>query len=181
MKRHLVVLLGCIFLVMIGFGITLPVLPFYVERFAQAGGASPQSVVLHVGLLTGVYALMQLFFVPIWGRWSDRIGRRPVIVVGIAGFALAQMLFGLANSLWLLYTARIVGGALSSAALPVATAYVADMTSDQDRARGMAWFGAAVSLGVVVGPAFGGLLSRSSLHVNWRFGHLLVDGFSQLL
>ncbi len=67
---------------------------------------------------------------------------------------------------------------MSSAALPVAAAYVADMTSDQDRARGMAWFGTAVSLGVVVGPAFGGLLSRSSLHVNWRFGHLLVDGFS---
>lgn len=178
MKKHLAVLLGCVFIVMIGFGITLPVLPFYVERLAEAGGASRQSVVLHVGLLTGVYALMQLFFAPVWGRWSDRIGRKPVIVIGIAGYALAQVLFGLANSLWLLYTARIVGGAMSSAALPVTSAYVADMTTDKERARGMAWFGTAVSLGVVVGPAFGGLLSRKSVHIYWQYGHLLLDGFS---
>jgi len=77
MKKHLFVLLACLFVVMIGFGVTLPVLPFYVERLALAEGATRRSVVMHVGLLTGVYALMQLIFAPVWGRWSDRIGRRP--------------------------------------------------------------------------------------------------------
>ena len=90
MKKHLFVLLACLFVVMIGFGITLPVLPFYVERLALEAGASQQSIVLHVTLLTGVYALMQLIFAPLWGRWSDRIGRRPLILVGIAGYVIAQ-------------------------------------------------------------------------------------------
>ena len=177
-SKHLFVLLACLFVVMIGFGITLPVLPFYVERLALAEGATRQSVVLHVGLLTGVYALMQLIFAPLWGRWSDRIGRRPLILIGIAGYVIAQVLFGLATSLWLLYMARILGGILSSATLPVSAAYVADLTTEKERSRGMAWLGTAVSLGVVVGPALGGLLSRRDLHFDWSAGHLKVDSFS---
>ena len=178
MKRHLFVLLACLFVVMIGFGITLPVLPFYVERLALAQGASRQSVVLHVGLLTGIYAVMQLVFAPLWGRWSDRIGRRPLLLVGIAGYVVAQVLFGLATSLWLLYAARIVGGMLSSATLPVSAAYVVDLTSDEERGRGMAWLGTATSLGVVVGPALGGVLSRRDWHLNVRLWHFAVDSFS---
>ena len=178
MKKHLFVLLACLFVVMIGFGITLPVLPFYVERLALAEGVSRQSIVLHVTLLTGVYALMQLIFAPLWGRWSDRIGRRPLILIGIAGYVVAQVLFGLATSLWLLYAARIVGGVLSSATLPVSAAYVVDMTTKKERSRGMAWLGTAASLGVVVGPALGGLLSRRDWHFNWSTGHFKVDSFS---
>ena len=178
MKKHLFVLLACLFVVMIGFGITLPVLPFYVERLAFEAGASQQSIVLHVTLLTGVYALMQLIFAPLWGRWSDRIGRRPLILIGIAGYVIAQVTFGLATSLWLLYAARLVGGILSSATLPVSAAYVVDMTAKEERSRGMAWLGTAASLGVVVGPAVGGLLSRRDWHFNWSAGHFKVDGFS---
>jgi DHA1 family multidrug resistance protein-like MFS transporter len=178
LKRQLFVLLACLFVVMIGFGITLPVLPFYVTRLALAAGASQQSVVLHVTLLTGVYALGQLIFAPVWGRWSDRIGRRPLILIGISGYVVAQVLFGLATSLGLLYAARILGGILSSATLPVAAAYVADITTDEERGRGMAWFGTAVSLGFVVGPALGGMLSRTGLHLTASYGHLRVDGFS---
>src|SRR3970282_257203 len=135
-------------------------------------GRPQQSIVLHVGLLTGVYPLIQLIFAPLWGRWSDRIGRRPLVLIGIAGYVIAQVLFGLANSLWLLYAARIIGGMLSSATLPVAAAYVADMTTEEERGRGMAWLGTAVSLGVVVGPALGGMLSRRDWDLNLRFGHL---------
>lgn len=178
MRKHLFVLLSCVFVVMIGFGITLAVLPFYVTRLALADGASRQSVVLHVTLLTGVYALGQLIFAPVWGRWSDRIGRRPLILIGISGYVVAQVLFGLATSLWLLYVARIIGGILSSATLPVSAAYVADMTSNEERGRGMAWFGTAVSLGFVVGPALGGMLSDTGLHFTASYGHLRVDGFS---
>jgi DHA1 family multidrug resistance protein-like MFS transporter len=172
------VLFACLFVVMIGFGITLPVLPFYVERLALAQGASRQAVVIHVTLLSGVYALMQFIFAPLWGRWSDRIGRRPLILVGIAGYVVAQLLFGLATSLPLLYAARILGGVLSSATLPVSAAYVADMTTDAQRARGMAWLGTAVSLGFVIGPALGGTLSRTDLHFTARYGHFMVDSFS---
>ena len=177
-KKHLLVLLACLFVVMIGFGITLPVLPFYVERLALEAGASQQLIVLHVTLLTGVYSLMQLVFAPVWGRWSDRIGRRPLILIGIAGYVVAQVMFGLSTTVWLLYAARIVGGILSSATLPVSAAYVVDMTTKEERARGMAWLGTAASLGVVIGPAIGGLLSRQDLHLNWSAGHLKVDSFS---
>ena len=146
-RKRLFVLLTCLFVTMIGFGITLPVLPFYVERLALEGGSSRQSVAMHVGLLTGVYAVVQLFFAPLWGRWSDRIGRRPLVLIGIAGYVIAQILFGLATSLWLLYAARILGGILSSATMPVAAAYVADMTTAEERGRGMAWLGTATVWG----------------------------------
>ena len=178
MKKHLFVLLACLFVVMIGFGITLPVLPFYVERLALEAGASQQLIVLHVTLLTGVYSLMQLVFAPLWGRWSDRIGRKLPILIGIAGYVIAQVMFGLSTSLWLLYAARIVGGILSSATLPASAAYVVDMTTTNERSRGMAWLGSAASLGVVVGPAIGGLLSRRDWHFNWSVGHFKMDGFS---
>jgi multidrug resistance protein len=177
-RKHLFVLLACLFVVMVGFGITLPVLPFYVERLPLTGGASRQSVAMHVGLLTGVYALAQLFFAPLWGKWSDRTGRRPLLLAGIAGYAVGQVLFGLATTMWLLYAARILGGILSSATLPVSAAYVADMTTEEGRGRGMAWLGTATSLGFVVGPALGGVLSRRDLHFSVRCWHLLIDSFS---
>ena len=178
MKKRLLVLLACLFIVMIGFGITLPVLPFFVERLALAEGASRESVALQVGLLTGAYPLMQLFFAPVWGRWSDRLGRKPLVIIGVAGYVVAQVLFGIVTSLWLLYAARVLGGILSSAMLPVAAAYVSDVTTEEERGRGMAWLGTAVSLGVVVGPALGGTLSRRELHFSARYGHFLIDGFS---
>lgn len=177
-NKHLFVLFACLFVVMIGLGIAMPVLPFYVERLALSEGATRQSVVMHVGLLTGVYALMQFIFAPLWGRWSDRIGRRPLILIGIAGYIVAQVIFGLSTSLWLLYAARILGGILSSATLPVSAAYVADMTTDEEHGRGMAWLGTAVSLGFVVGPALGGTLSRTDLHFTARYGYFMIDSFS---
>ena len=112
LNKHLFVLLACLFVVMIGLGIAMPVLPFYVERLGLTEGTSRQSVVLQVTLLTGVYSLMQLIFAPLWGRLSDRIGRRPLILIGIAGYVIAQVMFGLSTSLWLLYAARILGGVL---------------------------------------------------------------------
>lgn len=178
MRKHLAVLLVCLFVVMIGFGITLPVLPFYVERLALQEGASSRAVVLHVAFLTGVYSLMQLIFAPLWGRLSDRIGRRPLILLGIAGYVVAQVMFGVSTSLWLLYVARVGGGILSSATLPVSAAYVADMTTARQRSRGMAWLGTAASLGVVVGPAVGGLLAARDWHLRWSTEHLKVDSFS---
>ena len=133
---------------------------------------------VHVGALTAAYAAMQFIFAPVWGRLSDRVGRRPLVLVGLAGFAASQVLFGLATTMWALYAARAVGGILSSALLPSASAYVADTTNDEERGRGMVWLNTAVALGTVIGPALSGVLTRRDVHVRLRGGHFLFDSFS---
>ena len=176
-NRKLLPLLACLAIVMLGVGISLPVLPLYIERLALDAGSTGQAT-FHVGLLTAVFPLVQLVFAPIWGRLSDRVGRRPMIAVGILGFAVTQTLFGLASGLTMLYTARIVGGALSAALLPAASAYIADATTESERASGIARISVAVGLGTVVGPALGALLGRFDLHLRWSYGHLVLDGFT---
>src|SRR3989339_1691022 len=115
------ILLITMFLVMVGFGIIFPILPFFSINL----GASP----FQIGMLMASYSLMQFIFSPIWGSLSDRYGRKPIILIGLAGFALTFILFGLSNSLTMLFVSRIAGGILSSACLPSAMAYVADTTS----------------------------------------------------
>lgn len=154
-NKALPILFLMMFLVMAGFGIIIPVLPFLAEKV----GGNPTEL----GLLMAVYSLMQLFFAPMWGRISDRIGRKPVMLIGIAGLTLSFFLSGMANSLWLLFVARIVGGILSSANMPTAMAYVADITTPEDRGKGMGIIGAAIGLGFIFGPAIGGIFSKTSL------------------
>jgi multidrug resistance protein len=149
--RHLILFL-IMFVNMVGFGIIMPILPFYAEQM----GASAT----HLGLLFSVYSVMQFFFAPAWGRLSDRIGRKPVIVTGLAGFSLSFLLFGLSTELWMLYAARILGGALSSAALPTVMAYVADTSDDAHRGGAMGRISAAMGLGITFGPVLGGFLGE---------------------
>ena len=104
---------------------------------------------------------MQFAFSPIWGRWSDKIGRKPIILVGLLGSCLSYVTLALAGSLVLLFVARIIGG-IAGANVPTAQAYIADITTPEDRARGMGLMGAAFGLGFIFGPAIGGLLSRVS-------------------
>lgn len=176
--RRLLPLFVCVAIVMVGVGITLSVLPFYAERMMLAEGTSRGRVGIHVTALTAIYAVMQLCFAPLWGRLSDRVGRRPLLIVGICGFAFSQTLFGLATTMPTLYGARALGGILSAALFPAASAYVADATTEADRARGMAWFNTAVGLGTMIGPALGGLLARRDLHLDLRSGYLHFDAFS---
>lgn len=154
-KKALPILFLMMFLVMVGFGIIIPVLPFLAEKV----GGSPTEL----GLLMAVYSLMQLFFAPMWGRISDRIGRKPVMVIGIAGLALSFFISAMADSLWVLFVARIIGGILSSANMPTAMAYVADITTPENRGKGMGIIGAAIGLGFIFGPAIGGIFSKTSL------------------
>jgi MFS transporter, DHA1 family, tetracycline resistance protein len=135
---------------LIGFGIVIPLMPLYAETF----GASPTEI----GLLTASFAFMQLLFAPVWGRLSDKVGRRPVILASLVGTAVASLIFGLAGALWLLFLARILDG-ISGASYGAAQAYVADVTSPQERAHGMGLIGAAFGLGFVVGPALGALFA----------------------
>ncbi|MGE0041042.1 MAG: MFS transporter [Vicinamibacterales bacterium] len=147
----LVIIFLTVFIDLVGFGIIIPLLPFYAESF----GASA----LAVGLLSTVFSAMQFVFAPIWGRWSDRIGRRPVILLGLLGSAASYLLLGLAWSLPLVFVARIFGG-IAGANIPTAQAYIADITTQENRARGMGMVGAAFGLGFIFGPAIGGVLSH---------------------
>jgi multidrug resistance protein len=153
-KRQLVLLFLTLLIVMVGFGIILPILPF----FAQSMGASAT----HLGLLFACFSLMQFISSPLWGGYSDRIGRRPVLLLGLVGMALSFVLFGLAQSLWMLFAARILGGLLSSSVVPAAMAYVADSTRKEQRGRSMGLMGAAMGVGLVFGPALGGFLGALS-------------------
>lgn len=135
---------------LIGFGIVVPILPLWAEDL----GASPTIV----GVLTAVYSLMQFIFAPVLGRLSDRFGRRPVILASLLGTALSSLLIGLANSVLLLFIARILNG-ISGASYSTAQAYVADITTPETRARGMGLIGAAFGIGFVIGPAFGAVFA----------------------
>lgn len=156
-KSALPILFVVMFLVMVGFGIIIPVLPFYAEEI----GANPTEL----GLLMAVYSLMQLIFAPMWGQVSDRIGRKPVMMIGIAGLGLSFLIQALSTELWMLFAARIIGGILSSANMPTAMAYVADITTEENRGKGMGIVGAATGLGFVFGPAIGGIFSKFSLNM----------------
>ncbi len=147
----LVIIFVTVFIDLLGFGIIIPLLPFYAETF----GAS--AVV--VGLLATSFSLMQFLFAPVWGRLSDIFGRRPIILVGLMGSALSYLAFGLAASLPMLFGARILAG-IAGANIPTAQAFIADSTTPENRAKGMGLVGAAFGLGFIFGPAIGGFLSH---------------------
>ena len=154
-NRALLALFLAIFIVMLGFGVVLPVLQFY----ARGVGATP----LEIGLLATSYAFMQFLFAPLWGGLSDRVGRKPVFSIGLIGYAVSFVIFGLSHQVWQLFFARILGGVLSAATLPTAMAYIGDTTSEERRGSGMGMMGAAMGLGFTIGPGIGGLLGRHSL------------------
>jgi len=138
---------------LIGFGIVLPILPLWAHHF----GANATEI----GILSATYALMQVIFAPLWGRLSDRIGRRPVILVTLLGSCISAFMIGIAHTLLLLFIARIING-VSGASYATAQAYVADITTEESRARGMGLIGAAFGIGFIIGPAIGALLSLIS-------------------
>ena len=159
------------FLDLVGFGIVIPLLPLYAQRF----GAGPVAVTW----LVAVYSLMQFFFAPAWGRLSDRVGRRPILLLGLFGSCLSYLAFGLAPSLLVLFAARILAGVMS-AHIGVAQAYVADVTPPEKRARGMGMIGAAFGLGFIFGPALGRLLARYGPAVPF-FGAAILTGLNGLV
>jgi multidrug resistance protein len=140
-----------VFIDLIGFGIVLPLLPSYAAAFHVSDAG--------IGVLVASFSLMQFLLAHWWGRLSDRIGRRPVLLVGLAGSALSYLLFALAANFWVLLLSRIVAGGMG-ATVNVAQAYLADTTTPEQRARALGLIGAAFGLGFVVGPALGGISSR---------------------
>jgi len=150
-KSSLLVIFLTVFIDLLGFGMVLPLLPIYAEHFTvdESGWL--------IGALMASFSLMQFLFSPVWGRWSDRIGRRPVLMIGLAGSVVFYTLFGIATverSLWLLFISRI-GAGIAGATIPTAQAYIADCTTFDQRHKGMALIGMAFGLGFTFGPLFG--------------------------
>lgn len=154
-RKNLYILAFSLVVVMLGFGIVIPIMPFYVERLG-AGGTE-------LGLLVASYAVMRLICGPVWGSLSDRVGRKPVLMVGIFGYGITMILFGLATKLWMLFVFRTLSGILSSATSPTTMAYIGDSTPEKERGQGMGILGAAVGVGTIFGPGLGGLLAGENL------------------
>jgi multidrug resistance protein len=150
-RSPLMIVFVTVFIDLLGFGIIIPLLPFYAETFGAHA--------FTVAMLSTSFSLMQFIFAPIWGRLSDRIGRRPIIVFGLLGSCLSYLAFGLATSLTALFAARIFAG-IAGANIPTAQAVIADITTPENRAKGMGLVGAAFGLGFIFGPAIGGYLSQ---------------------
>ena len=164
LTRPLLIIFLTVFIDLVGFGIVIPLLPFYAEQMK----ATP----FDIGILVSSYSLMQFIFAPVWGNLSDRFGRRPILFFTILGSSIGYWIIGFANILWLLYAGRIFAGIMAGN-LSTAQAYIADVTSKENRAKGMGLFGMAFGLGFIFGPALAGVLSRFGTHVPFLFAAIL--------
>lgn len=144
------VLFLTVFIDLIGFGIVMPLLPFFARHFGVSG--------LYVALLSSIFSLMQFIFAPFWGRLSDRIGRRPVLLISLAGSTLSYLALGYCTSFWQILGTRVLAGFFGGN-IAVANAYIADITPPEKRSQGMGLIGAAFGLGFVLGPALGGAIT----------------------
>jgi DHA1 family multidrug resistance protein-like MFS transporter len=162
MKKNTLILSFTLLVVMLGYGMVMPIMPFYIEKLGVGG--------TELGWLMSTYSLMQLMCAPLWGILSDRIGRKPVISIGVLGYAITLLFFGLSNTYWMLFIARTLSGILSSATMPTAMAYIGDNAPEKERSKGMGQLGAMMGVGVIVGPLLGGFLSADSLSLPFFIG-----------
>ncbi|KYG59114.1 MFS transporter [Planococcus maritimus] len=154
-KFALYILMFNMFIAMSGIGLIIPIMPAYLETFGVAGQA--------LGTLIATFAFAQFLFSPISGELSDKYGRKNLIIFGLVVFGLSQLLFGMATELWVLYLARFFSGVGGAFLIPPMMAFVADITTYEERGKGMGLLGASMSLGFMIGPGIGGFLSEVSL------------------
>ncbi|WP_057914817.1 MFS transporter [Peribacillus muralis] len=154
-RKKIIILMINMFIAIGSFGIIIPILPAYLASINQGGTAA--------GLMIAIFAGAQLIFSPIAGKWTDQYGRRKMIIYGLVGLTLSMFIFYAVNSIWLLYASRIIGGVGAALLIPAIFAYVADITTFDQRAKGNSLVSAAMSLGIVVGPGIGGFLADFGL------------------
>lgn len=150
-RAALGVLFLTVFVDLVGFGLVLPLLPYFASRFGANG--------FEVTALSSIFSLMQFAFAPFWGRLSDRIGRRPVLLVSLTGSAFSYFGLMFCESFWQIFATRAFAG-FFGANIAVANAYIADITPPEERSKGMGWIGAAFGLGFVFGPGLGALIAH---------------------
>jgi MFS transporter, DHA1 family, multidrug resistance protein len=154
-RRKIIILMINMFIAIGSFGIIIPILPAYLESINQGGTAA--------GLFIAIFAGAQFLFSPIAGKWTDQYGRRKMIIYGLSGLTLSMFIFYASDSLFVLYTSRVVGGIGCALLIPAIFAYVADITTFDQRAKGNSLVSASMSLGIVVGPGIGGFLADFGL------------------
>jgi DHA1 family multidrug resistance protein-like MFS transporter len=165
-RKNILILSFTLLVVMLGYGMVMPIMPFYIEHFG-AGGTE-------LGWLMSTYSLMQLLCAPVWGILSDRYGRKPILSIGVLGYAVALFMFGLAQNFAMLFIARSLSGILSSATMPTAMAYIGDNAPQEEKSKGMGQLGAMTGVGVILGPVLGGFLSADSLSLPFFIGSALA-------
>jgi len=154
-RKKMIILMINMFIAIGSFGVIIPILPAYLTSINQGGTAA--------GLMIAIFAGAQLIFSPIAGKWTDQYGRRKMIIYGLSGLTVSMFIFYAVDSIWLLYTSRFIGGIGAALLIPAIFAYVADITTFEQRAKGNSWVSAAMSLGIVVGPGIGGFLADFGL------------------
>lgn len=161
-RKNTLILSFTLLVVMLGYGMIQPIIPFLITQLGASGS--------DLGILASMYAAMQLVCAPVWGTLSDRIGRKPVLLIGVLGYAISMFIFGLATQFWMLFVARTFSGVLSSAVMPTSMAYLSDNLPENERSGAMGKLGAAVGLGVVLGPLIAGFLAINSLSLPFFVG-----------
>ncbi len=156
-RKKLIVLMINMFIAIGSFGIIIPILPAYLQSIGQGGTAA--------GLMIAIFAGAQLIFSPIAGKWTDQYGRRKMIIYGLVGLTASMFIFYAVDTIWWLYFSRVIGGIGAALLVPAIFAYVADITTMEQRAKGNSLISAAMSLGIVIGPGIGGFLTEYGLKV----------------
>lgn len=154
-RKKIYILMINMFIAIGSFGIVIPILPSYLESINQGGMAA--------GLMIAIFAGAQFLFSPIAGKWADQYGRRQMIIYGLVGLTISMFVFYLSNGIWVLYLSRVIGGIGAAMLIPAIFAYIADITTLDQRAKGTSLVSASMSLGIVVGPGIGGFLADYSL------------------
>lgn len=154
-RKKLALLMLNMFIAVGSFGIIIPIIPAYLKEIGQGGTAA--------GLIIAIFAFAQFLVSPIGGKWTDKYGRRPLINIGLLTLAISMFLFYFADSIWLLYISRAIGGVGCAFLIPAIFAYVADITTMDQRAKGNSFISASMSLGIVIGPGIGGFLADYGL------------------
>lgn len=160
-KMVFIILLSNLFLAFLGIGLIIPVMPSFMNIMHLTGST--------MGYLVAVFAIAQLITSPFAGRWVDRYGRKKIIIIGLFIFGVSELIFGAGTNVFVLYLARILGGMSAAFLMPAITAYVADITFEQERAKAMGYISAAISTGFIIGPGIGGFIAEYGIRMPFFF------------